>query len=68
MESDTQMLLERIAALEVKVNAVYTSSEKIRTYFLWTGIITLAVIVIPLLILPLVLPAFLSSVTIPTGY
>lgn len=68
MESDMVVLLERVAALEAKVDAVYTSSEKIRKYFLWTGIITLALIVIPLLILPLLVPAFLQSVTIPAGY
>jgi len=35
--------------------------EKMRKYFLWTMIITVGMIVIPLLILPLFLPAFLAS-------
>lgn len=61
-------LIARLDSLEAKVDAVYASSEKTRKYFLWTGIITLALIVIPLLILPLVIPAFLSSVSIPAGF
>lgn len=68
MEPDTHALADRLAALEAKIDAVYVSSEKIRKYFLWTGIITIAVIILPLLILPLVIPAFLSSLTIPPGF
>ena len=65
---ETDEILARLSALEQKVDAVYASSEKIRKYFLWTGIITVLVIVVPLLILPLLLPAFLGSVTIPAGF
>ncbi|MBV9349289.1 MAG: hypothetical protein JO026_00905 [Patescibacteria group bacterium] len=68
MDGGQQALIEKISALEVKVDKVYASSEKMRKYFLWTGIITIAVIVIPLLILPFVIPAFLSSVSLPSGY
>jgi len=65
---DDGALFQKLAELEAKVDAVYASSEKIRKYFLWTGIITLLVIVVPLFLLPLVIPAFLQSVTIPPGY
>jgi len=51
----------KLAELELKVDAAVKSSEKIRKYMLWTGIITVAVIVIPLLILPLFIPSFLAS-------
>ncbi|MBI3573866.1 hypothetical protein HY090_02345 [Candidatus Kaiserbacteria bacterium] len=68
MEPDTQMLVQKLSELEAKVDAIHTSVEKTRKYFLWTGIVTLALIIIPLLILPLVVPAFLQSVTIPAGY
>lgn len=68
MEPDIALLSQKISALEEKIDKVYASSEKIRKYFLWTGIITIAVIVIPLLLLPLVLPSFIQSVTIPAGY
>ena len=51
----------KLAELEGKIDATLRSSEKTRKYFLWTGIITVAVIVIPLLILPLFIPSFLAS-------
>jgi hypothetical protein len=58
----------KLAELQGKVEAAYQSSEKMRKYMLWGFWITVAVIVIPLLILPLFLPAFLGSVTLPAGY
>jgi hypothetical protein len=51
----------KLAELEGKIEATYQSSEKMRKYFLWTGIITVAVILIPLFILPFVLPSFFSG-------
>ncbi|HEY4501538.1 MAG TPA: hypothetical protein VJJ20_00525 [Candidatus Paceibacterota bacterium] len=58
----------KLAELEGKVDAAYESSEKMRKYILWGFWITVGVIVVPLLILPLLLPAFLSSVAIPAGF
>lgn len=57
----------KLAELEGKVDAAYQSSEKMRTYMLWGFWITVGVIVVPLLLLPLFLPAFLSSVVLPPG-
>jgi hypothetical protein len=57
----------QMASLEGKVDAMYASSEKIRKYMLWGFWITVGAIVIPLLILPLFLPAFLGSTTLPPG-
>lgn len=59
-----------ILALQGKVDASYQSVEKLRKYFKWTLIITVGAILIPLLILPLVLPAFLASQTgaLPAGF
>jgi len=68
MEKDIQDLVRKIGELESKINAIYVSSEKMRKYFLWTLIVTLVVVVGPLLLLPLVIPAFLQSVTIPVGF
>ena len=59
---------EQLQRIEQKVDALYASSEKMRKYFLWTLIITAAVIVVPLLILPLVIPFFLNSLTLPPGF
>lgn len=53
----------KLAELQGKVDAVHESSEKMRKYFLWALWITLGAIVLPLLILPLVIPAFLTAVT-----
>ena len=50
----------KLLELEKKIDAVYVSAEKTRKYFFWTGVITLAVIVLPLLALPFVLGQFLS--------
>ena len=68
MQPDLERIEKKLADVEQKVDAVYRSSEKMRKYFLWTLMITLAVIVLPLLALPFVIPAFLQSVTIPTGF
>lgn len=51
----------RITTLEQKIDAVYTSVEKTRKYFLWTMIISVALFVLPLIGVALVLPAFLNS-------
>ncbi|HVZ75756.1 MAG TPA: hypothetical protein VG934_00585 [Candidatus Paceibacterota bacterium] len=58
----------KLAELEGKIDATFQSSEKMRKYMLWGFWITVGAIVIPLLILPAVIPAFLSSVTLPAGY
>ena len=57
MDPSVQAKLE---ALEKKIDAIYVSAEKTRKYFLWTGIITLAVIVLPLLALPFALSQLMS--------
>jgi hypothetical protein len=71
MQEDFDKIQIQLASLEQKVDAVYKSSEKMRKYFLWTLIITVGAIAIPLLILPAVLPNFLTSQGvggIPAGY
>lgn len=63
-----QEILKKLEEIEVKVEVVLKSSEKMRRYLFWTLVITIVVIVVPLLILPLVIPAFLQSVSIPAGF
>ncbi len=58
MEPD---LAARLAALETKVDAMYASVEKIRLYFLWTGIITVVLFVLPLIGLAFAIPSFLHT-------
>jgi type II secretory pathway component PulF len=58
----------KLAEIEGKIDATFASAEKTRKYMMWTAIVTVAVIVIPLLILPFVLPAFFSSLALPAGF
>ena len=51
---------KKLAVLEAKIDATFKSAEKTRKYFLWTGIITLAVIVLPLLFLPFAISELMS--------
>lgn len=68
MDEQLKRIEEKLNELAVKTDAVFRSSEKMRKYFLWTLIITAVVVVVPLLVLPLVIPAFLQSVAIPAGF
>ncbi|HVY72729.1 MAG TPA: hypothetical protein VG984_01600 [Candidatus Paceibacterota bacterium] len=61
MNEQLDRLEMKLAELEGKVDTVFASVEKMRKYTMWTGIITVAVIVIPLLLLPLFVPSFLAS-------
>ena len=52
---------QKLIELEQKIDNIYISVEKTRKYFLWTGIITVAIIVIPLILMAFVLPSFMSN-------
>jgi hypothetical protein len=54
-------ILKKLAEQDIKLNAIYESSEKMRKYFLWTLIISVAVIVLPMIGLFFALPGFLGS-------
>ena len=58
-----QEILKKLEEQKKQIEAIYISVEKTRKYFFWTGVITLVVIVIPLLLLPFVLPTALSGLT-----
>ncbi len=68
MQEQLDRMEMKLAEIQGRVEAMYASSEKTRKYMLWGFWITVGAIAIPLLILPFVIPAFLSSVTLPTGY
>lgn len=55
-----QEISKRFDALELKVGEVYRSVERMRKYFLWTLIITVAVIILPLVGLAFAIPAVLN--------
>jgi hypothetical protein len=58
MDPETQ---NKMAGLEKKIDLIYASVEKTRKIIMWTGIITIAVIVLPLIGLVFVIPQFLSN-------
>ena len=68
MQEQLDRMEIKLAELEGKLDAVHTSSEKMRKYFLWTLWITLGAILIPLVILPAVIPAFLASQGVGLGF
>lgn len=52
---------ERLAQLEAKIDAIYVSVEKTRKYLLWTMIVTIAVVVLPVIGLIFAVPSFIST-------
>ena len=56
-------LEKRIEEVEKKIDAIYESVEKTRKMILWTGIITVTIIVLPLIAMMFVIPSFLSNYT-----
>lgn len=60
--------LQKFSEQEQKLDAIYVSVEKTRKYFLWTMIITVATVVLPLLALVFVLPWFLKTLSNAYGF
>ena len=52
--------IKKLEQQDKKLDAIYASAEKTRKYLLWTLIITVAVIVVPLIGLPFAIPMSLS--------
>lgn len=57
-------ILKKIEAQDKKLDEIYRSVEKTRKYFLWTLIITIVMIILPLIGLALVIPIFLQSLNL----
>lgn len=53
-------ILKKIEEQDKKLEEIYRSVEKTRKYFLWTLIITVAVLVLPLIGLIFLIPKFLG--------
>ena len=61
----------RLVSIEGKIDQLIASNKKTRVYLLWSIAIPLALLILPLLAIPLVLPLFsnyLSSLTLPSGF
>ncbi len=54
-------LSNRLVALEQKVDALGASLERVHKYFLWTGIISVALFILPVLGILAFIPSFMSS-------
>lgn len=60
MENDIRQKFEE---QDKKLDDIYKSIEKMRKYFLWTLIVTIAMIVLPLIALVLIMPWFIQVIT-----
>ncbi|MFZ2226003.1 MAG: hypothetical protein WA064_00870 [Candidatus Moraniibacteriota bacterium] len=60
-------LEQKLAEQDKKLDQTYASVEKMRKYFLWTMIITIATIVLPLIGLVFAIPFLLSTLTSAYG-
>ncbi len=60
-------IAQKLTALEQKIEATYRSVEKMRKYFLWTLILGVLVIVLPLIGLFFAIPNLLGTLAVPTG-
>jgi hypothetical protein len=56
-----QEILKKIEEQEKKIDEIYVSVEKTRKYFLWTMIITVVTIVLPILVLIILIPWLMST-------
>lgn len=58
---------EKLEALQKRVEEIYISVEKTRKYFLWTLVITIVMIVLPLIGLAIVIPIFMRTLSSSLG-
>ncbi len=61
MEED---IFKKIEDQDQKLEKIYNSIEKMRKYFLWTLIVTVAMIALPLIGILLVVPQLLQTIII----
>lgn len=61
-------LEKKINEQSAKLDAIFRSVEKTRRYFMWTLIISVGVIVLPLIGLVFVIPQFIQTLTAFKGF
>lgn len=54
-------LRKRLDANDKVLQDIYRSTERTRKYILWTGIISLALFILPLIALGFVIPAYIKT-------
>jgi ABC-type sugar transport system permease subunit len=57
-------IVQRLERIEALATAAHTSAEKTRRYFLWTLIITVLTVVVPLIGMGIAIPYYLSTLDI----
>lgn len=60
-------VLKKLEDQQIKIDAMYASVEKLRKYFLWTLIITVGTIVLPIIGMMIILPSIISSLSSAYG-
>lgn len=60
-------IMAKLEEQQKKIDQVFVSVEKMRKYFKWTLIISVAMIVLPMIGLAFAIPAFLKTLQIPTN-
>ena len=58
-----QELFDKLEKQDKKIDAIYVSVEKTRKYFLWTLIITIATVVLPIIALIILLPWLMNTLS-----
>ena len=56
-------LAARLDEIAAKADAAFKAAESTRKYLFWTGVVTVALIVLPLIGLAFAIPSFISSYT-----
>ena len=62
-----QEILKKLEEQEQKIDAIFKSVERTRKYFLWTLIISIVVLVLPLVGVLFLLPTLLNTISLPVG-
>lgn len=56
-------LAAKLDEIGAKAEMAYQASEKVRKYLFWTGVVTVALVVLPAIGLVFVIPQFIASYT-----
>ena len=56
-------LAAKLDEIGAKADAAFRAAEKVRTYLFWTGVVTVALIVLPAIGLVFVIPQFVDTYT-----
>ncbi len=62
-----QEILKKLEEQEQKIDAIFKSVERTRKYFLWTLIMSIVVLVLPLVGVLFLLPTLLNTISLPVG-